>query len=835
MKEIVVALAGNPNAGKTTVFNAMTGSRQHVGNYPGVTVEKKEGTVNRGDVVYRIVDLPGTYSLSATSPEEVVARDFLVNERPDVVVQILDASNLDRNLYLAVQLMELGVKLVFALNMADVAKERGIEFDIGKLSALIKAPVVPTVGNKKTGINELLAAIAAAADAPRPEYDAIRYPATIADAIDNIDVRLAGSDRELADSYPAKWLAARLVEGDADIESRIKSHEVKQAVRDFRDAYAAANDDLPEISMAEARYGWIAGLTAESVKITPEARLDMSDRIDSVVLNRVLGLPIFLLMMYLVFQLVFTLGDPPMGWIEAGFGYLGDFFARLWPKTADSPLRDLIVDGLIGGVGGVLVFLPNILLLFLAIAFLEGTGYMARAAFLMDRLMNKIGLHGKSFIPMLIGFGCTVPAIMGTRTLENRRDRLATILVLPFMSCGARLPIYALIIPAFFPNFLHTWMMWLIYAIGIVFAIVGAKLLRSTVFKGESVPFVMELPPYRMPTLRAVLTLMWDRAREYVKKAGTIILGVSILLWAMTAYPKKEDFDQDYGARRDQVQSEFKTSVAGLGATLGIDASLLDDWQNAVAAKQEAEDSHWEDEAGYAEGETRYAEKLDSLFQRQGGDTLKAFVEANEAVTEINDAFAEAAEEEEEDSPALAEAEKGRDAALAALPFSPAVLAAVQTYQDEILASYEEANAEISHAEESERLAYSISGRIGMFLEPILKPIGFDWRIGTAIIGSFAAKEVFVSQMGIVYSVGEADEGSETLREKLQQNYTPLQGFCMMFYALLSLPCVATIAVTKRETGGWRFAIAMMVGLTVVAYFTTLIVYQVGSALGIGV
>ncbi len=690
MREITVALAGNPNAGKTTVFNALTGARQHVGNYPGVTVEKKEGTVARGGVSFRIVDLPGAYSLSANSPEEAVARNFLVNDspgpgaRPDVVVQVADASNMERNLYLATQIMELGLPLVIALNMSDVAKAKGIEYDLAQLQSLLRVPVVPTVGSRRQGMDELLDAVAKQADLPRPDYPGIAYPQDLENAVGAVDALLSGSDREWARRFPDRWLAARLLENDAEIMNKTSDGALPGAVADLRRAFEKEHGDLPEVRIAESRYGWISGLCAETVRMTPEANFDVSDRVDSIVLHRLLGLPIFLFLMYAMFQLVFTLGEPPMGWIEEGFSLLGDAVSGLWPDGSESPLRDLLVDGVIGGVGGVLVFLPNIVLLFLAIAFLEGTGYMARAAFIMDRLMHKIGLHGKSFIPMLLGFGCTVPAIMATRTLENRRDRLVTILVLPLMSCGARLPVYALIIPAFFPDRLHAWMLWLIYLIGIAFAVAGAKLLRATAFRGPGVPFVMELPPYRMPTPRSVLLLMWDRAREYVKKAGTVILGVSILLWAVSTYPK----------------------LPG-------------------------------DAPGYPDS------------------------------------------------------------------------AAVQ--------------------------AYTVSGRIGRFLEPVLEPIGFDWRIGTAIIGSFAAKEVFVAQLGIAYSEDDADENSETLREKLRAHYSPLQGFCMMIYALLSLPCVATIAVTRREAGGWGYALAMMAGLTLLAYAATFAVFRIGSALGIGV
>ncbi len=512
MREITVAIAGNPNSGKTTIFNALTGSRQHVGNYAGVTVEKKEGTAELDGVRFTLIDLPGTYSLSANSPEEVVARDFLMKEKPDAVVHVVDASNLDRNLYLSTQLMELGVRLVVALNMVDVAEKRGLTFDLEALSGHLKAPVVPTVGNRSRGVDGILKAVTDVMDAPPPRYAVIPKPEGFAALADEIDAALSGSDRALADEYPPKWAAARLLENDPDITGRIGDHALLVKIGEIRADFEKRYKNPPEIRATEAKFGWTAGLTAEVMRRGKTSRSEMSDKVDAILLNRYLGLPIFLGLMYLMFQLVFTLAEKPMEWIEALFGVLGTSVAHLWPRAAESPLRDLLVDGVIGGVGGVLVFLPNILLLFLAIAFLEGTGYMARAAFIMDAYMHRIGLHGKSFIPMLLGFGCNVPAIMGTRTLENRRDRFTTIMVIPFMSCGARLPIYTLIIPVFFPEALQAWMLWLVYVIGIVFAILGAKLLRSTVFKGDAESFVIELPPYRMPTLRTVLLLMWDRA-----------------------------------------------------------------------------------------------------------------------------------------------------------------------------------------------------------------------------------------------------------------------------------------------------------------------------------
>ncbi len=709
---VVVALAGNPNAGKTTIFNQLTGARHHVGNYPGVTVERKEGSVKCGEITIKIVDLPGTYSLTAYSEDEVVARNFLIEERPDVVVDIIDASNLERNLYLTVQLMELGLPLVLAFNMSDTARARGYQFDLKKLSEFFGAPIVETVGHKGKGIDDLVATILSVAKQKKNRNaKAIDYGKEIEQEIKKLKAILPQDEPELVSKYDSRWLSVKLLENDQEVIHNIKSPLVTAKAQEAIYRIEKILGEYPETAIASARYGFISGACQEAVRSTVEARHTMSDRIDAIVTNRLLGIPIFLLLMYLVFQLTFTLGDPPMGWIESFFDWIGGQVELWWPQGSESALKSLIIDGLIGGVGGVIVFLPNIILLFLAIAILEDSGYMARAAFIMDRLMHKIGLHGKSFIPMLIGFGCSVPAIMATRTLESTRDRLTTMLVTPLMSCGARLPIYALIIPAFFPKAWHGEMLWIIYMTGIVLAILGAKLLRSTVLKGESMTFVMELPPYRMPTLKGVLIHMWDRAWLYLKKAGTIILGISIILWAMTSFP----------ALPDQIKSQF------------------DERRKAVCAQNLPDE-----------------EKQARL-------------------------------------------------------------------------------ATIENQEAQAALRYSFAGRIGTAMEPVLKPMGFDWRIGTALIGAFAAKEVFVAQLGIVYSVGEADEESEGLREKLKKNYTPLVGFCIMLFCLISAPCMATIAVTKRESNSWKWAMFQLVGLTLLAFIMTTTVYQVGSWLGIGI
>lgn len=685
-KKLVVALAGNPNSGKTSIFNHLTGSRQHVGNYPGVTVEKKEGSCRRKDQEFHIVDLPGTYSLTAYSQEERIARHFIIENKPDVVVDVLDASNLERNLYLAVQLMELGVPVVLAFNMSDVAQTRGLQFDLPEMSRLLGAPIVETVGNQGTGMDELLAAVVETARQQTQQPPAIRYSAELEQAIERIQAKLEGQ-LPRADDRERRWTAIKLLEADAEVAGRIAAGDIHRLVQAEQERLSAPQGESPEMQIAEARYAFIADLCRKTVRSPVEARQTTSDRIDAVVIHRFWGVPIFLGLMYLVFWLTFTVGTPPMDWIEGFFGWLGETVAGFWPEGSESVLQSLLVDGVIAGVGGVLVFLPNILLLFLAIAILEDSGYLARAAFIMDRLMHKIGLHGKSFIPMLTGFGCTIPAIMATRTLESRRDRLTTMLVVPLVSCGARLPIYALIIPAFFPQAWRAPMLWGIYAFGILLAIACAKLLRATIFKGETVPFVMELPPYRLPTLKGVWIHMWERGGAYLKKAGTLILAVSVILWALTSFPKLDTVDESLTAEEQQAAE----------------------------------------------------------------------------------------------------------------------------------------------------LAHTVAGRIGHAMEPIIRPLGFDWRIGTAMIGAFAAKEVFVAQLGIVYSVGEADEESEPLRDKLQQNYSPLVGLCIMLFMLISAPCMATIAVTKRESNSWGWAIFQLIGLTVLAYVITLVVYQLGSHLGIGI
>ena len=739
---LTIALAGNPNAGKTTIYNALTGARQHIGNYPGVTVEKKESMITYNNQQLKIIDLPGTYSLTAYSVEEVVARNVIINEKPDVVVDIIDSSNLERNLYLAVQLMELRIPLVFVFNMKDMAQEMGIKIDVKSLSNLFGVPIIETVGSKGDGVKIILEEAIKVAKNPEIKYPVITYDKVIEKYVNSVEELIKKYSTNI-ENYNTRWLAVKLLEGDKDVMQTVPSPIVAEEVKRASVEIDEMLGDSPETAIASARYGFISGACQECVTTTVEARHNMSDAIDSVLVNRVLGIPIFLGLMYLVFQLTFTLGDPFMGWIEQFFGFLGEKASVL---ITHDLLRSLIVDGIIGGVGGVIVFLPNIIFLFIAIAVLEASGYMARVAFIMDKVMHKIGLHGKSFIPFLIGFGCSVPAIMATRTLDNQRDRILTMLVTPFMSCGARLPIYLLIIPAFFDKN-QALVLWVVYLIGIIMAIVVAKILGLTVLKGESAPFVMELPPYRIPTLKGVLMQMWERSWLYLKKAGTIILFVSIVMWALTVFPLfPAEKAAEYENKLPELEQVVETKTAELEKT------------------------------GYVimtDENMQQAEEINSKLSNE--ELLKA----EQLVAEIDDANMQ----------------------------------------------IEQINNDLAEAE----LENSAAGRIGKFIEPVLKPIGFDWKIGTALIGAFAAKEVFVAQMGIVYSLGEAGEDSDALREKLRENYSALTGFAIMVFALLSAPCMATFAIVKRESNSWKWPILQFFGMTAIAYIITFIIYQAGK------
>ncbi len=722
--DLTIALAGNPNAGKTTIFNFLTGARQKVGNWSGVTVEKKEGYLTHMERKIRVVDLPGIYSLTAYSVEEIVARDFILEEHPDVVVDILDASNLERNLYLAVQLIELNIPLIFAMNMVDVARSRGIFIDYDQLSRLLGVPIVQTVGTKGEGLKDLLdtaIGVASGTDSASRHVH-INYGQEIEEEIAKILVKL-GKDVDFGRRYYPRWIAVKLLEKDPMVTRKVlglnAGDEIIGQVEDSRAHLKKIFEEDPETIIAEARYGFISGALKETVKLSAAAKKTMSDRIDQVMTNRLLGFPIFILLMYLLFQGTFSLGAYPVEWIGIGVNFLSELVQRLLPEGT---LRSLLVDGIIGGVGGVIVFLPNILLLFLGISLFEDTGYMARAAFIMDRVMHTLGLHGKSFIPLLMGFGCNVPAIMAARTLETRRDRLLTILINPLMSCSARLPVYVLIAGAFFPG-KEGNIIFSLYFLGIVLAILMGQLFSKTIFKGETAPFVLELPPYRLPTLRSVIIHMWDKAKVYLQKMGGVVLAFSVIIWFLGNYPKNIVYKGDYQSKITQLESQIQESQARPGA--------LDRGATVSALEAQLED--------------------------------------------------------------------------------------------------------LKRAMEEERLAESYIGRVGHAIEPVLRPLGFDWRLGVCLITGFVAKEVVVSTMGVLYQVGDNESGGYGLKDALKKSgLTPVTAYGFMAFVLIYVPCLVTVVTVWRETGsaGWT---AFCVGyLMLLAWLVAFCIRLGGNILGMG-
>jgi len=563
-KRLSIALAGNPNSGKTTIFNNITGTRQKVGNWPGVTVEKKEGAINKSGYDLKIIDLPGTYSLTPFSIEEIVARNFILEERPDVVIDIIDASNLERSLYLATQLREIDCKVLFALNMADVARTRGIKIDDKKLSELLAVPVVFTIGNKNKGIETLLekAIELAESDDVLPKKRRVKYSKDIEDSISKIE-HFIGNHAADSIPYNIRWTAIKLLEDDKIVKERVLEktgkfgEDILREIDNHRKFLVDRFDDDPEIIMTDERYGFIAGIIMEVLTTSIKQRVDISRNVDLVLTNRFVGFPIFIFFIWAMFQLTFSLGAYPMDWINSGISLFSALLAYVLPENI---VKDFLINGIIAGVGSVIIFLPNILILFFCIALFEDTGYMSRAAFLMDKIMHLIGLHGKSFIPMLMGFGCNVPAIMASRTLESEKDRTLTILITPFMSCSARLPVYIILAGAFFGAKAGT-VIFGIYLLGIILSIITGRLFRSTLLRGADAPFVMELPPYRIPMIKSLMIHMWDRSKIFIKKMGGYILIGSVVVWTLTAFPQNISYSKNYDLEIEQVKTYFQTEI----------------------------------------------------------------------------------------------------------------------------------------------------------------------------------------------------------------------------------------------------------------------------------
>lgn len=715
-KKIDVALVGNPNSGKTTLFNYATGKHEHVGNYGGVTVGMKTAHLTHYGYTINITDLPGTYSMSEYSPEELYVRRHLSEKMPDVVINVVDASNLERNLFLSTQLIDMNIKVVIALNMYDELEKKGDSLDYKTLGKMIGIPIVPLVASKGKGIGELLDKIIDLYEENDKDFRHIHinYGENINLSIDKIREEI-NKNAAVKDLYHAHYVAIKLLENDKEFFKEIAAldtsgkitHCAKQQIAGIERKYKENSSAV----ITDAKYAFVRGALRETFTSTEKVNIKQYG-IDAILTHKWLGFPIFLFFMWLMFQLTFTLGAYPMKWIENGFGIICEWTQNTMQQGI---LRDLLTDGIIGGVGGVLKFLPNIIILFFCISLMENTGYMARSAFIMDRLMHGIGLHGKSFIPLLMGFGCNVPAIMATRTLENRKDRLLTMIIIPFMSCSARLPVYILLIGAFFSAY-QGLVLTSIYVIGIFLAILTAFILKRF-FKEKDVPFVMELPPYRIPTLRNITVHMWGKSVQYLRKMGTVILCASIAVWALGYFPREAQFSRDF---------------------------------NGIISK-----------------------------------------------IEDNSAFSE----------------KEKKAQINALLM----------------------------VQEAERMEQSYIGQLGHLIEPAIRPLGYDWKIGVSLLAGMGAKEIIVSSMGVLYQ-SDFDTDKNSANHKLQQQeftrgkrigqkvFTPLTAYSLMLFVLIYFPCVAAVTAIKNEAG-WKWAFFSVFYTSALAWVVAFLVYRMGNLL----
>ncbi len=710
-KVIRVALVGNPNAGKTSLFNIASGAHEHVGNYGGVTVDSKEGKFKHGGYTFKVVDLPGTYSLSAYTPEELFVRRHIVEDKPDVVINIVAASNLERNLYLTTELIDMEVSAVIALNMYDELLETGSEFDYQSLSQMIGIPIVPTVAKTGVGIGELFDAVIRVYEEKEPIVRRVHiyYGNVVENAISKLNILLE-KGKETPLIFPRRYISTKLLEKDKDVDAYVGSLSNAADIYALRDNEVKYIEDTlkedTESVLTNARYGFVAG----GLKQTLKEKLfesDVTRMIDAVVTNKYIGFPVFFFFMWVMFECTFRLGGYPMEWIENGVAVLGNFIRG---NMVDGMLKDLIVDGIIGGVGGVIVFLPNILILYAFISFMEDSGYMARAAFIMDKVMHKMGLHGKSFIPLVMGFGCNVPAILATRTIESRNSRMITMLVNPFMSCSARLPVYLLFVGVFFKSY-ASFALFGLYFTGILLAVISARLFKRFLFPKEDTPFVMELPPYRMPTIKSVTIHMWDKSQQYLRKMGGVILVASIIIWFLGYFPRDK------------------------------------------------------------ERELKYDSMITNIEQQDGvGDEEKSA-----QIEEI-------------------EGERNTD-----------------------------------HQEES------YIGRVGKAIEPVMRPLGFDWKISVSLLSGMAAKEVVVSTLGVLYTGSSEDQESLEVRLLADKKadgsatFTPLVVVSLLLFVLIYFPCVATIAAIKEESGSWKWGVFSIVYTTLLAWLISFVVYQIGS------
>ena len=689
------------------------------------------------------------------------------------------------NLYLAAQLLELEKPMVIALIMADVAEDMGIKYDIKKMAEMTGATIVSTVGRTNIGTKDLLAATINVAASQKAPGVTVNYGDLLESKIAELVAELQKAGTV---TYPLRWIAIKLLEKDADVIGKVMRFENTEAVIEKAKAIREEIKDQVDLDVVfqEYRHRFAVEVYNACLTQAPTQLETRSDRYDKILTHRILGLPIFMVVMWLLFNFVNTVGAIPQGWIEDGFTAL-----QAWVVTAipEGQLQSLISDGIIAGVGAVLSFVPLILLLFLGISFLEDTGYMARAAFVIDRVMRACGLHGKSFIPLLLGFGCSVPSVMGARILDNYKDRMVTILITPFMSCSARLPVYTLFAAAFFPPEWAGTVVFGVYALGIVFGIVFAKIFRKYLFAGEAEPFVMELPPYHLPTLKATLTHMFERGILYLKKAGTFILAASILVWFITTYPMDVEYSKDYDALHDQVAQTYEMKDAETLAHFGITTDEQKDQVNEIV------------------------------------DNMKSTVEDATAQAEENEEDAPEIEvEDDSEAPELFNDIKEQNEQL--FPVAWAM------YKNQ--ANLDDENQKLDEEKNSEKLEQSYAAMFGKAINPVLKPLGFDWKIGVSLVAGLAAKEVVVSTLGTIYAVGGDTDHPQALTDYLQNDphFTPLIALTLMLFILIYPPCIAALAVIKRETGSWKWMLFMFCYENAFAWIACFIFYNIGLSLG---
>ncbi len=731
-KTINIAFVGNPNSGKTSLFNCITGAKEHVGNYSGVTVDSTLYTIQYKEYTLNVYDLPGTYSLTAYTPEERYVRNHISNHHPDIIVNVADSSNLERNLFLTAQLMDMDQRMVLALNMYDEFEKSAAQLDIDQLSTLLGMPIVTTAAKFEKGIDELLDSIVSVYEGKneKTRHIHVNHGAELERSIKVFnDIFKATPD--LPKRFSPRYLSIKFLEKDEEIEAILQgqplySQWVKQRAAISQKLEQQTHEDISS-SFADAKYAFISGALRETYSAGNQDINQLTKAIDQIVTSKILGYPIFIFLIWVMFKSTFSFGQYPMDLIETMVQWIGNFISSWLPPGM---LHDLIIDGIIGGVGGVIVFLPNILILYFFISFMEDSGYMARVAFIMDKLMHKIGLHGKSFIPLIMGFGCTVPSIMASRTIEDPKSRLITILINPLISCSARLPIYILIVGTFFPEN-ATMVLMLIYGIGVCMAIALAKIFSKYVIKGHDYPFVMELPPYRVPTLKNTASHMWEKTRSYLSKMGGVILLASIIIWFLGYFPRDKQGQEQAEQQITMLESSFEQAV------------LLNPEQEETLHKQFTAD-------------VRHIEGV-----------------------------------------ALANQQKN-----------------------------------------------SFIGQIGVFVEPIFKPLGFNWKINVALISGIAAKEIVVSTLGVLYAGEEVSEESDIhaasispLSQKLKENnpqtgrpdFTPLIALSFIAFVLTYFPCIATISAVIHETESIKWGLFTVFYTTLLAWIFGFVVYQVGS------